>query len=166
MIDERYKWLYSYTLPCTGGKEVLFERLLEQGSVVQELAGDYSRKSVRKHFLGTHNIATLEGLHEKDAFHRAASYQHLAVPYEVKKSEGGLLVCELRKQFYQELTEILSPALAEREFKESQIREAKDRGVLSIDSKVIITHAGIIAESCSLAEIAEFDDLFERQKSP
>jgi len=161
MIDEKYKWLYQYALPCTQGRESLFERLLKEGTVVEALAGDYSRENVRRHFLGAHNVATLDGIHRADSFHELAGYLHLAIPYQMKDIEEGWLICELRQPFYQGIP---SP-LVKREFDENELSDACRRGVLRSGSQVVITHAGIIAETCTLDDVAEFDEMFERQKS-
>ena len=46
MIDEKYKWVNSYTLPCTRlGDERMFRRLLETSQIVQNLRGDFSREN-------------------------------------------------------------------------------------------------------------------------
>ena len=151
MIEEKYKWLYSYTLPCTRlGDERMFNELLENGQVVQNLRGDFSRENVRKYFLTEHNQREIEGGHKKDLHHRLASYFHLAVPYNVIERTEKHLFCELH--------ELGFPVGDRRIFAFRELELAAQRGVLDRDDDLVITHAGIIAETCKKEDIAMYSE--------
>lgn len=155
MIDEKYKWIYSYTLPCTRlGDEEMFWSLLESSKVLKGLGGDYSRENVRKYFLVGHNFRELHGMHKKDGYHRFAAYQHLAVPYQVVQSTENHLFCELEDS----LSEL--PLGNRKVFGFRQLEFARQRGVLRRGDEIIISHAGIIAESCSKKDSAEYSKIF------
>ncbi len=155
MIEEKYKWLYSYTLPCTRmGDEEMFWELLEHGNVAKNLRGDYSRGNVRGYFLTEHNLREIQGVHKKNDFHRLAAYLHLAIPYKIRERTDSQLFCELDG--------LELPIGKRRVFGFCQLESATQRGVLKREDEIIITHAGIIVESCKREDVARY---FEQLKS-
>jgi len=158
MIDEKYKWLYSYTLPCTKrGDEKFFIDLLKKGQFVSFLNGDYSRENVRKYFLIDHNVRELECSVLMNKNHRSAGYLHLALPYKIKEFGKEELVCRLVEPFDQ------MPLGQNKIFSPFEIKSDEERGVLYPGSEMLVSHAGIIAETCKKEDIARYIYEFEQR---
>jgi len=157
MLEDEYKWLYSYTFPCTRrGDEEAFLELLKKGNFLDILKGDYSRESVRSYFLVDHNLRELTGSPAMPS-HRSMGYLHLALPYYIEQTGEGTLVCKLIKPFDQ------MPLGKNKIFNPFEIESAEKRGVLYQDSEIVVSHAGIIAETCKKEDITGYIHEFEQR---
>ena len=148
MVDEKYRWIYSYTLPCTFGDEERFYELLSKPAFSSWK--DYSRERVREHFLGEHNKSTLAGLMSVDRFHNAIGVAHLALPYNIIQRGDSHFFCDLHSSV-REL-----PISPHRVLQLEDVNYAVERGVLNLGDEAIILHMGRIAESCSIADVEKY----------
>jgi hypothetical protein len=60
-LDNHYKWLFHYSLPCHFGRDSAFQRLIKSGNFKPlKCLEDFSRESVRDYFLGLNNELTFQ----------------------------------------------------------------------------------------------------------
>ena len=147
MVDEKYRWIYSYTMACSRGNLTLFQRIVESKKFGAFFKGDFSRKNVRDYFMGPHNVETLNGISMPNLPNEFRFF-HLAIPYKIKERADTQLFCEL---YGLEL-----PIRKRRVFGSCELGSAIQRGVLEREDEIVIAHAGIIAESCKMDNVAVY----------
>jgi len=159
VIDERYKWLYPYTMACTGGNLILFQRIIESKKFKDFFRGDFSRQRVRDYFMGPHNMETLNGTSMSNLSNKFKFF-HLAIPYEILQTEGGLLSV-VSKPFYEELPN----PLITRKITNEDIKEAKKSGVLEKElgiRDILIFHGLHIADCCKKQDLEKYNHLYSK----
>lgn len=159
MIGEEERALFNYTFPCTLGNEIEFRILMQTGRFRESIDGDRSRTAVRRYFIVDHNAKEIKTA-QMNCRLAALAYLHLALPYGIIKfgneKPDHKLVCEIVPPFdkYSEREKI---------FRNHEVSSAKERGVLKPDLGIVVAHAGIIVDSCSREEIAQYIEEFKQK---
>ena len=163
-INEQDKWLYFYTLPCTGGNILLFENLKKIGEFNKYLNGDFSREKVRRYFLGEHNIKSLkktEIIEENKIGEQETMGIHLLIPYRVNYILEESLTCTIYQPFYDIAN--LTPS---RIFAKS-LDTAIELEVIQEYPKqgdILLVHGDYIVDVVEEKEFKKYRKLFENNK--
>ena len=158
MIGEKYKWLYPYTMACTGGNLAVFQGIVESEKFQDFFRGNFSREKVRDYFMGPHNAETLSRLSHPEF--TAFRYFHLAIPYEIE-SIGDGVTGKIFKPFYENLP---SPLLKIK-LNNKRFELVRELGLLERElrtGEILISHASFIAEICEKKDMAKYESFYKK----
>ncbi|MDP3026410.1 MAG: hypothetical protein Q8N63_01790 [Nanoarchaeota archaeon] len=151
-MDDKYKWLRQYALPCFTKKRDSLEKLPNINHIEEFLAGDYSREKVRDYFFIPHNIRAI----------KERNYIHLLIPYVVEDIGDRGLTCTVNEPFYEELP----VPFCSRFFDNEEIEQLKEDGILDKLRKndILLVHFRGIVDSCTKKELKKYNYLYATQK--
>lgn len=159
VIDKKYKWVYSYTMACTRGNLVLFQRIIESEKFEDFFKGDFSRQKVRDYFMGPHNLETLNGTSMPNLPNKFRFF-HLAIPYEIKSVEE-----EVKGDIFLPFYKNIPTPLLNIRLENKILDKARELGILERElrtGEILISHASFIADICEKKDLVKYSQLYER----
>ena len=138
--NDQDKWLFYYSLPCTGGHLAEFKKIREK------LPNLTNREKVLEHFLGNHNITT------KEKSPDGKNWMHLALPYLCEDYDDS---GRLRFKAYSSLS-WLPNSLATRAFEAFHLDISRNYGIISEVPRagdIVVVHGLFIVDQTVEQEV-------------
>lgn len=160
MIEEKYKYIYPYTMACGGKSLVLFQRIINSEKFRDFFKGDFSQQKVRDYFMGLHNIETLNNT-SMAGLSPNLKFLHLAVPYEILEINPDKIYTEISSPFYSLPNPFLNKAISQ-----DNIQKTKELGILEnelITGDILIFHGPYISDCCKKQDLEKYADLYAKQ---
>ena len=139
-IEEKYRWFFNYSLPCTLGNKQKFNELVKKFPSLTD------REKVIEYFLGEHNRKTFYETPKSNLV-------HLVIPYyvlEKKKKING----KIKNPFYD-----VPKKLEKIEFSDFQIETAKKYQIINGKSDlngIFLIHSLYIVDKTNETELNKF----------